>query len=84
VSELKNKARYFKQTGLIPTLDTAGNTVVKSDSLVSEELHADLSRAFRRLQADHSANVDWQPWSNEMQQNLVHPSMYPLVYGNYH
>jgi hypothetical protein len=40
-----------------------------------------LCDAFDALKADHAASPDWHPDSNNMVQDLVHPSMYPLVYG---
>ncbi|KAL6884769.1 hypothetical protein GGI43DRAFT_419254 [Trichoderma evansii] len=80
IAELRNKAAYFIETGLIPTLDSAGNVIVKSDNLISDRLRDELAQAFETLRADQAANVDWHPRSNDMVQNLVHPSMYPFVY----
>lgn len=81
IEELRVKARYFEETKLIPTLDSDGNTVVKSDSLIPEYLHKYLLRAFERLRHDQASEIDWHPGSNDMVQDLVHPSMYPFVYG---
>lgn len=78
---MRNKAKYFVETGLIPTLDSAGNTIVKSDKLISDRLRDELVEAFETLRADQAVNVDWHPRSNDMVQNLVHPSMYPFVFG---
>jgi hypothetical protein len=80
VEELRIKARYFEETGLIPTLDATA-TVVKSDVLVGDKLREALSKAFQVLQADQADSPDWHPRSGDMVQDLVHPSMYPLVYG---
>jgi len=80
VKELRHKARYYEKTGLIPTLDACAS-VVKSDKLVPSELREELREAFRKLKADQSASPDWHPNSNDMVQDLLHPSMYPLVYG---
>ncbi|KAK4163299.1 hypothetical protein QBC43DRAFT_319850 [Cladorrhinum sp. PSN259] len=80
IEELRHKAEYFKKTSIVPTLD-ASYMVAKSDSLVSPQLRADLKEGFDRLQADQAANPDWHPNTNETVQDLVHPSMYPLVYG---
>lgn len=55
--------------------------MVKYDSLVSSKLHEALSQAFDTLWADQQLAPDWHPHSTEMVQDLVHPSMYPLVYG---
>lgn len=80
IQELRSKAKYFEETGIIPTLD-ASASVAKSDRLVSAELHDALRIAFDKLKDDHDASPDWHPNSNDMVQDLVHPSMYPLVYG---
>ena len=80
IQELQSKAAYFEKTGLIPTLD-ASYSVVKSDTLVSVDLQNELRSAFHKLLADHSESPDWHPESNDMVLDLVHPSMYPLVYG---
>ncbi|KAK3904892.1 hypothetical protein C8A05DRAFT_13257 [Staphylotrichum tortipilum] len=80
ILELRDKAEHFRRTGITPTLD-ASFTIAKSDTLVPRELHAALREAFARLQVDNSSRPDWHPWTNETVQDLVHPSMYPLVYG---
>ncbi|KAK0742613.1 hypothetical protein B0T18DRAFT_167361 [Schizothecium vesticola] len=80
ILELREKAEHFKRTGIVPTLD-ATFTVVKSDALIPGDLHEALRLAFAKLQADQAACPDWHPNTNEMVQVLVHPSMYPLVYG---
>jgi hypothetical protein len=80
VHELRDKARYYEKSGLIPTLD-ARASVVKSDKFVSLELQAELRNAFDTLKADQKASPDWHPNSSDMVQDLLHPSIYPLVYG---
>jgi hypothetical protein len=55
--------------------------VAKSDRLVSAGLHKQLHDAFETLLKHQSAYPDWHPGSNGLVQDLVHPSMYPLVYG---
>lgn len=64
----------------MPTLD-ATFTVAKSDVLVPDDLHEALREAFAKLKTDQAACPDWHPKTNETVQNLVHPSMYPLIYG---
>lgn len=80
MKELQSKAKYYEKSGIIPTLDACAS-VAKSDKLISLELHESLRNAFAKLKADQSASPDWHPSSNDMVQDLVHPSMYPLVYG---
>ncbi|KAK0717648.1 hypothetical protein B0T26DRAFT_751682 [Lasiosphaeria miniovina] len=80
ILELRHKAHHFKRTGITPTLD-ATFSIAKSDVLVPLELHSALRGAFFQLQTDQSSNPDWHPNTNNKVQDLVHPSMYPLVYG---
>ena len=80
IKELRQKAHLTKETGLVPTLD-ASASVVKSDTIVGEELQKELIHAFGRLKADQADAPDWHPGTDEMVQDLVHPSMYPLVWG---
>jgi hypothetical protein len=54
--------------------------VAKSDTLVTKELHEALRAAFDTLKVDHTVSPDWHPNSDDMVQDLVHPSMYPFVY----
>lgn len=58
--------------------DTASRCIV-SDSLVSEDTKHDFQRAVKPLLDQNER--DWQPYSNEQVANLVHPSLYPLVYS---
>jgi hypothetical protein len=55
--------------------------VAKSDNLVAPILHKKLRDACKTLQRDQAKSPDWHPNSKDMVQDLVHPSMYPLVYG---
>ncbi|KAJ4298808.1 hypothetical protein N0V88_003846 [Collariella sp. IMI 366227] len=80
ILELRHKAEHFKLTGVIPTLE-ATHGMAKSDTLVSSELHSALHEAFVQLKADQASKPDWHPNTKKTVQNLVHPSMYPLVYG---
>jgi hypothetical protein len=48
--------------------------------MVDEKLHEALRAAFDRLKTDQATSPDWHPNSNDMVQDLVHPSMYPFVY----
>jgi predicted RNase H-like HicB family nuclease len=80
VQELRSKAKYFEQTGIVPTLEACAS-VAKSDTVVTKELREALRVAFDKLRADQETSPDWHPNSGDMVQDLVHPSMYPLVYG---
>lgn len=77
---MRTKAEFFKKTNLVPTLD-ASASVVKSDSCIDESLRKSLQAAFAKLKLEQKDDPDWHPRSNDMVQNLVHPSLYPLIYG---
>jgi hypothetical protein len=64
----------------MPTLEACAS-IAKSDTLVTKESHDALREAFDKLRADQESSPDWHPNSSDMVQDLVHPSMYPLVYG---
>ncbi|KAJ4322123.1 hypothetical protein N0V84_004958 [Fusarium piperis] len=81
IKELRAKAEYFKRSGLVPTLD-ASATAVKSDILIDEELKQELRNAFQKLKEEQKASPDWHPGTESRVQDLVHPSLYPLVYGS--
>lgn len=53
----------------------------QSDRLVSADLKAKLVLAAGALENVPHSDKDWHPNSNEMVLDLVHPSLYPIVYG---
>ncbi|KAI9147366.1 Cutinase [Paramyrothecium foliicola] len=83
ITELRSKAKHFAQTGFIPTLDSIGRAIAKSDSAVDLDVKSTFRAIFDELRADQKATkgIDWHPRTNEMVQDLVHPSLYPFVYG---
>ncbi|PSR77873.1 hypothetical protein BD289DRAFT_486289 [Coniella lustricola] len=76
--ELRSKAAYLEQSGLIPTLG-ASATVVEPTVAIGQDLRDSLKMAIDRLQYDQSLDPDWHPDSGDMAQDLVHSSTYPLV-----
>ncbi|CAF3573862.1 unnamed protein product [Fusarium graminearum] len=80
IQELRAKAKFFEKTGLVPTLDGSAS-VVKADGYIDDSLRQSLQAAFTKLKLEQKDDPDWHPNTNEMVQNLVHPSLYPLVYG---
>ncbi|KAJ7650811.1 hypothetical protein FB45DRAFT_1050692 [Roridomyces roridus] len=52
-----------------------------SDSLISQELTEALQRAVEPLEEVPEQEKDWHPGSEGRVLDLVHPSMYPLIYG---
>lgn len=80
VEELREKAQRFKEVGFVPVLD-AEATIVKSDVLVGEELRKSLKKSIRKLEDVPDRLKDWHPGSDEKVLDLVHPSLFPVVYG---
>jgi hypothetical protein len=84
IAELRKKARLYEETGLIPVMDYSA-CVIKSDTLLDpdqdSDLLASLKTAVARLEDVPDDQKDWHPRSNQQVLDLVHPSLYPLVYG---
>lgn len=55
--------------------------MVKSDIAVSETLRQDLIQKAGVLEDVPERSKDWHPGSDEMVLDLLHPSLFPLVYG---
>lgn len=55
--------------------------VVKSDSAISSELAGDLKVACLPLESVAPKMKDWHPGSDGKVLDLVHPSLFPLIYG---
>ncbi|GAC97796.1 hypothetical protein PHSY_005383 [Pseudozyma hubeiensis SY62] len=81
IFELKDKAEWLQRTGMIRTLDTH-NRCIKSDTLLTPDFLDSLKNATRPLLEQEPK--DWHPRSNDQVLDLVHPSLYPLVYGKTH
>ncbi|KAL8888570.1 MAG: hypothetical protein Q9215_004019 [Flavoplaca cf. flavocitrina] len=77
IAEVRYKAELFKHFNCIEALDG----VWKSDSLISMELGKALEKAVRLLEEVPEIEKDWHPGSNGQVLDLVHPSIYPLLYG---
>nr|OQO19162.1 hypothetical protein B0A51_13282 [Rachicladosporium sp. CCFEE 5018] len=80
VLELRGKAKLAKERGFTTTLET-GSACVKADGLVDEHSRVELMRNAQPLLHLPSGDKDWHPGSNEQVLNMVHPSLFPLVYG---
>lgn len=78
VKELRDKAKELEGTGWVRGLD-APSRVCKSDKVVDAELQKEVKDAMQAL-FDADKEKDWHPGSDEKVLNLVHPSMYPLIY----
>ena len=78
IEELRFKAKIFEKTGMVTAYD---GDVVKSDSAVAQDLKGALRDAVKPLEDIHPSRRDWHPGSNDTVLDLVHPSLFPLVYG---
>jgi hypothetical protein len=81
MAELRDKARISEASrGFVSVFDGAG-AVVKSDKAVSEEIKQGLRALAARLEDVPPEDRDWHPGSDDKVLDLVHPSLWPLVYG---
>lgn len=78
IDELRYKAKNFKATGMITVYN---GDVVKSDTAVLPELKEALQAAVKELEDVPEFSKDYHPGSDEKVLDLVHPSLFPLVYG---
>ncbi|KAH8170705.1 WD40 repeat 2 [Sarocladium implicatum] len=80
IEELRHKATLYEDHGLIPVLDYC-IAAIKSDKILTDDLLADLKAAVTPLENVPEELKDWHPGSNKQVLDLVHPSLWPLVYG---
>ncbi|KAH9860678.1 hypothetical protein J1614_012010 [Plenodomus biglobosus] len=64
---------------MVPVLDST-SCVLKSDTAISAELKEELRRAVRVLEDVPENQKDWHPGSDGKVLDLVHPSLFPLIY----
>ncbi|KAF6830006.1 hypothetical protein CPLU01_07621 [Colletotrichum plurivorum] len=80
VQELREKAKLYEATGMVPIFDATA-AVVKSDTAVTPDIKTELKEAVAALENVADAEKDWHPGSDEKVLDLVHPSLWPLAYG---
>ncbi|KAG2009566.1 hypothetical protein CC2G_012484 [Coprinopsis cinerea AmutBmut pab1-1] len=80
IEELRHKARSFQNSPNGAIVVYNGN-VVKSDTAVPAEVKAALQKAVEPLENVPAQHKDWHPGSDQQVLDLVHPSLFPLVYG---
>ncbi|KAG6860728.1 hypothetical protein C0995_008084 [Termitomyces sp. Mi166 len=78
IDELRYKTIGFKKTGAVSVYN---GDVVKSDTVISDELKQALRAAATPLEQVPERAKDWHPQSNNKVLDLVHPSLFPLIYG---
>ena len=74
----RSKSAAFKNTGAISVFTA---DVVKSDSAIPESVRSALNEAVHPLENIPECEKDWHPGSDGTVLDLVHPSLFPLVYG---
>lgn len=80
IIELRDNTRFLKTYGFVPILD-ASATVYAGDNYVAEPTKQALRDGAARLENVPHEAQDWHPGSDGKVLDLVHPSLYPLVYG---
>jgi len=78
IEELRYEAKLFEESGAISVFNA---DVVKSDVAVSEATRQALRLTVSRLENVPEAHKDYHPGSDGKVLDLVHPSLFPLVYG---
>lgn len=80
IRELRDKARITSETGITSVFESSA-AAFKSDVLVDESLRLRLVEQAKKLEDVPEAEKDWHPGSDNRVLDLVHPSLFPLVYG---
>jgi hypothetical protein len=83
VRELRDKTVSLSEYGFVKTLET-GSACAKADGLIDDDLREELLAGVKPLLDFKESAKDWHPNSNDQVLNLVHPSLFPLVYGRTH
>ncbi|RXW11956.1 hypothetical protein EST38_g13899 [Candolleomyces aberdarensis] len=80
ISELQHLAKEHP-TSPNGAIRVFNGDVYKSDTAVSEETKLALQKAVKVLEDVPASQKDWHPGSDGKVLDLVHPSLFPLVYG---
>ena len=78
MAELKHEAPDFEKSGIIEAFDDG---ICKSDTVIPSSLKSALRKAVAPLEQVPPLQKDWHPGSGEKVLDLVHPSLFPLIYG---
>ncbi|TFK36203.1 hypothetical protein BDQ12DRAFT_725248 [Crucibulum laeve] len=78
IAELQYKAKKFPTKGFVAVYN---GDVVKSDVAIPFSLQEALKLAVAPLEDVPEREKDWHPGSDEKVLDLVHPSLFPLIYG---
>ncbi|KAJ5938599.1 hypothetical protein N7466_001733 [Penicillium verhagenii] len=78
IKELQWKSGIYQETGIVQVFDIG---VVKSDTAISQQVQQALKSAVHSLQDIPKDSKDYHPGSDQKVVDLVHPSLFPVVYG---
>ncbi|KAL2862716.1 DUF4246 domain-containing protein [Aspergillus lucknowensis] len=78
IKELQWKAGEYQELGYIECFDPG---VIKSDIAIPSDLQQALKDAVRPLEDIPPEDKDYHPNSNMQVVDLVHPSLFPVIYG---
>ncbi len=78
ISELRWKTLVYYEAGATNFYEA---DVMKSDKAIPQPLREALSAAVEDLEGFSGLHKDWHPGTDEKVLDLVHPSLFPLVYG---
>jgi hypothetical protein len=78
IAELQHRSTAFEKTGLFSVFH---GDVVKSDNAVTESLKKTLQKAVAVLEDVPEVRKDWHPHSDNQVLDLIHPSLFPVIYG---
>ncbi|OKP10975.1 hypothetical protein PENSUB_3579 [Penicillium subrubescens] len=81
VKELQWKAGILEESGFVEVFDGG---VVKSDTVISKELQDALKEVVVPFENVPEEERDYHPGSDNKVVNLVHPSLFPVIYGRTH
>ncbi|QRD82220.1 hypothetical protein F9C07_2277506 [Aspergillus flavus] len=78
LKELQWKTKDFQKTGFLSVYDAG---VVKSDTAIPEDLKQALKNSVAPFEQVPEDQKDYHPGSDMKVVDLVHPSLFPVVYG---
>ncbi|PYH42267.1 DUF4246 domain-containing protein [Aspergillus saccharolyticus JOP 1030-1] len=79
LAEMRFKAKIHQEEGTFTVFDHVG--VVRSDTAIPQDLQQALRQAVAPLEDLPLEDRDYHPGSDNKVRDLVHPSLFPLVYG---
>ena len=81
LDELRYKASLIPPDAPMPPIFVYNGDVIKSDNAVSDQLKIALQENVKIFESKIPDKLrDWHPGSNQKVWDLVHPSLFPLVY----